>query len=114
MSKIVTDGALMSCTLGDIDSALIVDSQSFVSISSKFIGTETDNQGLKNIPSFGLCKCGSPNPPCIPQPQGWQHTTQKDSINGMKKLTEQSFCMCAKGGRISFVNTGSNSFVESE
>ena len=46
MSKIVTDGALMSCTLGDIDSALIVDSQSFVSISSKFIGTETDNQGL--------------------------------------------------------------------
>ena len=52
MSKIVTDGALMSCTLGDIDSALIVDSQSFVSISSKFIGTETDNQGLKNIPSF--------------------------------------------------------------
>ena len=52
MSKIVTDGALMSCTLGDIDSALIVDSQSFVSISSKFIGTETDNQGLKNIPSL--------------------------------------------------------------
>ncbi|WP_254919370.1 PAAR-like protein [Prevotella jejuni] len=46
--------------------------------------------------------------------KGWQQTTQKDSINGMKKLTEQSFCMCAKGGRISFVDTGSNSFVESE
>jgi len=26
----------------------------------------------------------------------------------MKKLTEQSFCMYAKGGRISFVDTGSN------
>ena len=26
----------------------------------------------------------------------------------MKKLTEQSFCMCAKGGSISFVDTGSN------
>ena len=26
----------------------------------------------------------------------------------MKKLTEQAFCMCTKGGRISFVDTGSN------
>ena len=26
----------------------------------------------------------------------------------MKKLKEQSFCMYAKGGRISFVDTGSN------
>ena len=32
----------------------------------------------------------------------------------MKKLTEQSFCMYAKGERISFIDTGSNSFVESE
>ncbi len=32
----------------------------------------------------------------------------------MKKLTEQAFCMCTKGGRISFIDTGSNSFVESE
>ncbi|WP_369750533.1 hypothetical protein [Prevotella sp. C561] len=32
----------------------------------------------------------------------------------MKKLTEQSFCMCAKGGRISFIDTRSNFFVESE
>ncbi|MGP1437339.1 MAG: DUF4280 domain-containing protein [Phocaeicola sp.] len=114
MPKIVTDGALMSCTLGDTDSALIVDSQSFVSISNKFIGTEADNQGLKNITSFGICKCSSPHPPCMPQPHGWQQTTRMDNINGMKKLTEQSFCMCAKGGRISFVDTGSNTFVESE
>nr|WP_254919371.1 DUF4280 domain-containing protein [Prevotella jejuni] len=34
--------------------------------------------------------------------------TKKDSINGMKKLTELSFCMCAKGGRISFIDTRSN------
>ncbi|BBA30091.1 DUF4280 domain-containing protein [Prevotella melaninogenica] len=114
MLKVVTDGALMSCTLGNTKSVLIVDSQSFANISNKFIGTEEDNQGLKNIPSFGVCKCSSPYPPCIPQPQGWQQTTRLDNINGMKKLTEQSFCMCAKGGRISFVDTGSNTFVESE
>jgi len=114
MVKIVTDGAIMCCTLGTWQAKLMVLSQSFRSISGALVATEEDKIGLNNIPSFGVCKCSSPNPPCIPQPQGWQQTTQKDSINGMKKLTEQSFCMCAKGGRISFVDIGSNTFVESE
>ena len=114
MVKIVTNGALMCCTLGTEQAKLTVLSQSFRSISGELVATEEDKSGLDNISSFGVCKCSSPNPPCIPQPQGWQQTTQKDCINGMKKLTEQSFCTCAKGGRISFVDTGSNSFVESE
>ena len=114
MVKIVTDGAIMCCTLGTWQAKLTVLSQSFRSISGALVATEEDEIGLINIPSFGVCKCSSPNPPCIPQPQGWQQITKKDSINGMKKLTEQSFCMYAKGGRISFIDTGSNSFVESE
>ena len=112
--KIVTNGALMCCTLGTEQAKLTVLSQSFRSISGALVATEEDEIGLINIPSFGVCKCSSPNPPCIPQPQGWQQITKKDSINGMKKLTEQSFCMYAKGGRISFAETGSNTFVESE
>ena len=83
-------------------------SQTFRRIADAPVGTEADKDGMMNIPSFSICKCSSPNPPCIPQPQGWQQTTKKDSINGMKKLTEQSFCMYAKEGRISFVDTGSN------
>ena len=86
----------------------MVTSQTFHRIANTLVVTEGDNKGIVNIPSFGVYKCSSPNPPCIPQPQGWQQTTQKDSINGMKKLKEQSFCMYAKGGRISFVDTGSN------
>lgn len=89
-------------------------SQTFRRIADAPVGTEADKDGMMNIPSFSICKCSSPNPPCLPQPQGRQQTTQKDSINGMKKLTEQSFCICAKGERISFADTGSNSFVESE
>ena len=96
MPKIITHGATLHCTLGVKESNLMVTSQT------------GDNKGIVNIPSFGVCKCSSPNPPCLPQPQGWQQTTKKDSINGMKKLTEQSFCMYAKEGRISFVDTGSN------
>ena len=106
--KIVTEGAIMCCTLGTGQATLTVLSQSFRSISGALVATEEDKSGLDNISSFGVCKCSSPNPPCPPQPRGWQQITKKDSINGMKKLTEQSFCMCAKGGRISFVDTGSN------
>ena len=86
----------------------MVTSQTFRRIANTLVVTEGDNKGIVNIPSFGVYKCSSPNPPCLPQPQGRQQTTQKDSINGMKKLTEQAFCMCTKGGRISFVDTGSN------
>ena len=114
MVKIVTSGAIMCCTLGTGQATLTVLSQSFRSILGAFVATEEDKIGLNNIPSFGVCKCSSPNPPCLPQPQGWQQTTQKDSINGMKKLTEQSFCMYAKGEGISFIDTRSNFFVESE
>ena len=114
MAKLVVNNSQMQCSQGTDISAINISSQNIVAIAGEFVATEEDKISVGNIPSFGVCKCSSPNPPCIPQPQGWQHTTQKDSINGMKKLTEQSFCMCAKGGRISFVNTGSNSFVESE
>ena len=86
----------------------MVTSQTFRRIADALVGTEADKDGMVNIPSFSICKCSSPNPPCTPQPQGWQQTTKKDSFNGMKKQTEQSFCMYAKGGRISFVDTGSN------
>ena len=114
MVKIVTNGALMCCTLGTEQAKLTVLSQSFRSISGALVATEEDEIGLDNSPILEFANVVPPNPPCLPQPQGWQQTTQKDSINGMKKLTEQSFCMCAKGGRISFAETGSNSFVESE
>ena len=114
MAKLVVNNSQMQCSQGTDISAINISSQNIVAIAGEFVATEEDKIGVGNIPNFGVCKCSSPNPPCIPQPQGWQQTTQKDSINGMKKLTEQSFCMCAKGGRISFVDTGSNTFVESE
>ena len=94
MVKIVTGGAIMYCTLGTGQAKLTVLSQSFRSISGALVANEEDKIGLNNIPSLGVCKCSSPNHPCLPQQQGWQQTTKKDSINGMKKLTEQSFCMC--------------------
>ena len=81
MVKIVTEGASMCCTIGTGQATLTVLSQSFRRISGALIATEEDKIGLNNIPSFGVCKCSSPNPPCTPHPQGWQQTTLKDNIN---------------------------------
>ena len=75
MVKIVTGGAIMCCTLGTGQTKLTVLSQSFRSILGAFVATEEDEIGLINIPSFGVCKCSSPNPPCLPQPQCGQLTT---------------------------------------
>ena len=60
MVKIVTDGAIMCCTLGTWQAKLTVLSQSFRSISGALVSTEEDEIGLINIPSFGVCKCSSP------------------------------------------------------
>ena len=52
MVKIVTDGAIMCCTLGTWQAKLTVLSQSFRSISGALVATEEDEIGLINIPSF--------------------------------------------------------------
>jgi hypothetical protein len=114
MSKLIVDGSRLYCTLGTNYVPIKVTSHSFVRIAGALVATEADKEGMVNIPTFGACKCCTPNPPCIPQPQGWQQTTQKSGINGMRKLTEQSFSLCAKGGRISFTDTGENTFVENQ
>lgn len=114
MVKIVTHGATMRCTLGVMQARLSVTSQSFRKIAGALIATENDKVGIENIPGFGTCKCSYPNPPCVPSPTEWQQAAKLNAIAGMKKLTEASFCMCARGGRISFVDTGQNDFVQAE
>ena len=59
----------MYCSLGKEKPNLTVVSQTFRRISDALVGTEGDNKGMVNIPSFGVYKCSSPNPPYLPQPQ---------------------------------------------
>ena len=60
----------MYCSLGTEKPNLTVASQTFRRIADALVGTEGDNKGMVNIPSFGVYKCSSPNLPCTPQPQG--------------------------------------------
>ena len=52
----------MYCSLGTEKPNLTVTSQTFRRIADALVGTEGDNNGDGNIPSFGVCKCSSPNP----------------------------------------------------
>jgi len=106
--------AQLCCSNGSTPARLLVTSQLFVTIKDRLIATEGDILPLINIPSFGSCRKGIYPTPCVPAPQPWQKTTVKENINGLKKLTMDSFCMCAQGGKISFVDAGINNFVDSE
>jgi len=64
MVKIVTDGAIMCCTLGTWQAKLMVLSQSFRSISGAFVATEEDEIGLDNSPIFEFANV-VPLPPRI-------------------------------------------------
>ena len=114
MPKIITEQAQMKCTLGAKPEKLSVTSQTYIKIAGGLVATEKDKEPMVNIPSFGNCKCNPYNPPCVPSPQAWQKTTVKDSVDGMKKLTKDSTSMCSKGGTISFIDTGKNTFVDGE
>ena len=46
----------MYCSLGTEKSNLTVTSQTFRRIADTLVGTEGDNKGMVNIPSFGVCK----------------------------------------------------------
>ena len=90
MEKIIVDGAHMRCTFATGNAQIRVDSHSLVRIGGALVATEADKAGMKNIPTFGTCKCGWPNRPCVPSPIAWQHVAAQSSVNGAKKLTMQS------------------------
>ncbi|WP_336961288.1 DUF4280 domain-containing protein [Chryseobacterium contaminans] len=109
MPQKITDTAQLSCNQGTTPSNLSVTSQNFSTAEGKYIATEQDKQTNVNIKPFGQCKLKPTSGgylPCIPAPVAWGKTTEKDTINNYKILTEDSFCMCSTGGKISIENKG--------
>ncbi|SHL93462.1 protein of unknown function [Chryseobacterium carnipullorum] len=109
MPQKITDTAQLSCNQGTAPSKLIVTSQNFSTAEGKHIATEQDKQANTNIKPLGQCKLKPTSGgylPCIPAPTAWQKTTERDTINNYKILTEDSFCMCNTGGKITVDNKG--------
>lgn len=104
MPQKITETATLSCDKGTTVSKLAVTSQNFCMAENKLIATENDKEAEVNIPAFGACKVTRGR--CHPAPQAWQSVSQKDEINSMKFLTEQSVCPCSIGGTIRLQDTG--------
>jgi len=111
MPQIITNTAILSCNQGTQISTLKVTSQDFVTIEGKAMATEEDKQANSNIQPFKQCKLKPSSGgylPCVPAPIQWEDAAEKDTINGQKILTENSYCMCSVGGKITIKDKGHN------
>ena len=111
MPQIITDTAELSCNQGTVITALKVTSQQFAKINDKLQATEEDKQANANILSFKQCKLKPSSGgylPCVPAPIQWEDAAEKDTINEQKILTENSYCMCSVGGKITVKDKGHN------
>ena len=116
MRNLVTQGAVLQCSMGVAPSILQVTPEKRVSGLSLPVATVTDCVPLKNIMPFGMCQSLS-NPqvaaataaalgaltpqPCVPVIVGtWLPGSPKVKITGQPALTKQSQCRCAWAGMI--------------
>ena len=104
MPQKLTEKALLLCDKGAKPSQLKVTSQTFSKAENKLIATEQDKQPEINIPNFGVCTVTRSS--CVPAIAKWDKTTEKDTINNYKILTEDSTCQCSVGGKISVRDKG--------
>lgn len=112
MPEHIVENALMQCTQGAAPVPLTVTSQQFATIENKLKATELDIAPMVNIPSFGAC--AALQGPCVPAPTSWQKTSLF-TVNDLKELTTDSFCICgAGGGKIQFTCSGQAGFSKTE
>ena len=109
--KTIADTSKMKCTFGAGVSTLKVTSQTHDKVNGQLQATEKDKGFPMNIPPFGVCS--NLKSACQCKPTQWQKTSYS-TIEGNKELNSDSFMMCSVGGKITFINTGVNSFVSSE
>lgn len=104
MANKITEHAMLVCDKGSTPSQLKVSSQDFCKAEDKLVATENDKEVEVNISSFGVCAITKSK--CVPAVVKWTQTSEKDNINDLKILTEQSTCNCTVGGKISVKQKG--------
>jgi len=125
MAQFVTNGAMMTCSMGMAPSVL-----SIVGLRPKVMNMPManimDNKPMLNIKPFGMCRSMA-NPtvaaataaamgvltpmPCIPViPAPWM-PSGKAMVCHMPVLLNNAKCMCAYGGNISFSFAGNGAMM---
>lgn len=97
----VSEGAVLSCTLGTSSSPLCIPDSHGVSIGSRAEATTNDYKGGVNILSFGRCTKRYPTTVCQPVILSpWLLGNKGYEINGETVLMSNSILSCACGGII--------------
>jgi hypothetical protein len=121
MPKLVTAGAMMTCSFGVAPSALIVTPENQL-LAGAPAATIMDNIPMKNIPPFGMCSSLA-NPtvasataaamgvltpmPCIPVTSApWVPGAITTLVANKPALHDGCKCMCNWGGVIQFSTPG--------
>jgi hypothetical protein len=121
MPKLVTAGAMMTCSFGVAPSALIVTPENQMLVGTP-AATIMDNIPIKNIPPFGMCSSMA-NPtvasataaalgvltpmPCVPViPAPWAPGSATMLVGFKPALHDACKCMCAWAGVIQFTTPG--------
>jgi hypothetical protein len=121
MPKLVTAGAMMTCSFGVAPSALVVTPENQTLVGAP-AATIMDNIPIKNIPPFGMCSSIA-NPtvasataaalgvltpmPCVPViPAPWAPGSTSMLIAGKPALHDSCKCMCSWAGVIQFTTPG--------
>lgn len=121
MPKLVTAGAMMTCSFGAAPSALVVTPEN-QTLAGPPAATIMDNIPIKNIPPFAMCSSMA-NPtvaaataaamgvltpmPCVPVvPAPWAPGSTSMLISNKPALHDTCKCNCAWGGVIQFTTPG--------
>ena len=121
MPKLVTAGAMMTCSFGVAPSALTVTPEN-QTLAGPPAATIMDNIPIKNIPPFAMCSSMA-NPtvasataaaqgvltpmPCVPViPAPWAPGSATILVGHKPALHGACKCMCAWGGVIQFTTPG--------
>lgn len=106
----VVNGAICGCNQGSKVATLKVYSHSKTVFNSnqsdKWVATEEDFQFKEGKSCFGTCKIKNNNP-CFLIPAGkWQNVYDKLKVLDKATVIENSYLMCATGGKITIKNHG--------
>lgn len=122
MGQCVVAGAMLSCSFGLAPATLVPKGMSRVMIEGRPAAQVTDNAGMVNIPTFGMCNSLA-NPqvaaattaalgvltpmPCVPAiVSPWVPGALRTKIGGMSALVSGSQCNCAYGGVVQITMPG--------
>lgn len=116
MTRLVVDGAKLSCSFGTTPSSLNVIPNS-MKVEGKCAATQTDYMPNMNIRPFGMCTCpanpavvaaqGVPQPCMPPSFTPWMSVSSSLKVDGRAVVTKNSKTSCIYGGQISIITASS-------